>query len=84
MATFTSLEDLIAASVLPDIEDAIPALKILEENDQVTLGVTSLESSTAFPPVESSFFGPSRRTEAENIQHVSFLRLVRLRTANRE
>lgn len=81
MATITSLEDLIAASVLPDIEEAIPALEISKENDQKNSG---LDSSAVFSPAESSFFGPSSRTEAENIQHVNFLRLVRLRPANRE
>ena len=84
MTTNPSLEDLIAASVLPDIEEDIPFSEILEENDEVTSGAASLDSSTVFPPVESSFFGPSSRTEAENIQHLSSLRLVRLRPANRE
>ena len=42
MATTSSLEDLIAASVLPDIEEAIPAL---EDNDQVTSDAASLDSS---------------------------------------
>lgn len=79
MAITPSLEDLIASSVLPDIEESISALEISDENDQVTSSAAFPSSSTVFLPVESSFFGMSSRTEAENIQHVRSLRLVRLR-----